>query len=222
MKTCTKCKISKPDSEFYKNKQSKDGLYSSCKTCKNVLTKSYGKTPKMVEYHKEYNAAYAKTPKGKLSSKKKAKKYCSSEKGKKVIALREKLPKRRKYCDNLEAERLKIDPVFKLKKRLRVRLNHAIGGLQKVGSAVRDLGCTGLECKIYLESLFYPHPFTGEEMSWWNYGDKWQIDHIIEFNSIDVTDREQLLKVLHYSNLQPLWTEDHKKKSLKRLDKTKD
>ena len=36
MKICSKCKISKPLSEFYKDKTNNDGLYSSCKLCKKT------------------------------------------------------------------------------------------------------------------------------------------------------------------------------------------
>lgn len=33
MKTCSKCKVPKPESEFYRNKLTKDGLIGSCKDC---------------------------------------------------------------------------------------------------------------------------------------------------------------------------------------------
>ena len=60
----------------------------------------------------------------------------------------------------------------------------------------------------YLESLFTPG------MSW----DKQKqgeihIDHIIPFASFDLEDREQLLAVCHYTNLQPMWAEDNIAKS---------
>lgn len=39
MKTCNKCKIEKNESEFDKCKQSKDGLHSTCKECRNKAAK---------------------------------------------------------------------------------------------------------------------------------------------------------------------------------------
>jgi hypothetical protein len=91
-------------------------------------------------------------------------------------------------------------------KNLRKRLNFAIKNNQKSGSAVKDLGCTVQELKIYLESKFT------EGMSWDNYG-KWHIDHIIPLNSFDLSDLEQLKKACHYTNLQPLWAEANLAKS---------
>ena len=34
-KVCSKCKVEKQVCEFYKDKQKKDGLTSTCKICKN-------------------------------------------------------------------------------------------------------------------------------------------------------------------------------------------
>ena len=41
MKICTKCKIEKPLSEFYKAKSHKDNLRSDCKECHNKIQKIY-------------------------------------------------------------------------------------------------------------------------------------------------------------------------------------
>jgi len=65
------------------------------------------------------------------------------------------------------------------------------------------VGCTYLEVKNHLESKFEPW------MSWENYGKYngelnygWDIDHIIPLSSAKT--EEELLKLFHYSNLQPL------------------
>lgn len=85
---------------------------------------------------------------------------------------------------------------------LRNRLNMALKNNQKVGSAVRDLGCSVDEFKTYLESKFLP------KMTWDNYG-KWHIDHIRPLSSFNLSDKEELLKACHYTNLQPLWAKDN-------------
>ena len=40
-KTCTKCRVEKPVSEFYKNTKAKDGLLQQCKTCTKQTQKVY-------------------------------------------------------------------------------------------------------------------------------------------------------------------------------------
>ena len=105
-------------------------------------------------------------------------------------------------------ERRKTDIQFKLSLNLRFRLNRAIRGNYKAGSAIRDLGCSIEELKKHLESKFQ------EGMSWdnWSY-EGWHIDHIKPLASFDLTDRNQLLQACHYTNLQPLWAKDNIAKS---------
>ena len=50
MKRCSKCKISKSNSEFYKSKADKSGLCSYCKVCNNAATKKWQKENKELFY----------------------------------------------------------------------------------------------------------------------------------------------------------------------------
>lgn len=96
-----------------------------------------------------------------------------------------------------------------LSQSLRIRLHHALRGAYKNGSAVRDLGCTIAELRVSLERQFQ------EGMTWQNYGagpGRWCIDHIFPLSRARLTDREQLLRVCHYTNLQPLWWGDNVRK----------
>jgi hypothetical protein len=97
---------------------------------------------------------------------------------------------------------------FKLACGLRNRLWSAIKNNQKVGSAVRDLGCSISELKTYLESKFQ------EGMDWANHGE-WEVDHIKPLSKFDLTNRNQFLEACHYSNLQPLWFEANRIKGNK-------
>lgn len=123
-------------------------------------------------------------------------------------------PKRKEYVKG----RYKTDIQFKLKARLRSRLGHAIKKSNKVGSAIKDIGCSIDELKTYLEVKFQPG------MSWDNWSKTgWQMDHIMPLYKFDLTNLEQFKKACHYTNLQPLWTEDHKKKTVeeRKLDGTR-
>ena len=87
-----------------------------------------------------------------------------------------------------------------MRNRLRSRLYNAINRNYKNGSAVKDLGCSIDEFKIYLESKFSPG------MTWENWSKfGWHIDHIVPLINFDLAEREQFLKACHYTNLQPLW-----------------
>ena len=120
------------------------------------------------------------------------------------------------YRIEYEREKCKKDPIYRLIKRMRGRLKAILKNKQKIGSAIRDLGCSVEELKAHLESKFYPRAGTGEMMTWDNYGYRgWHLDHVLPLSSFDLTDREQLLKACNYTNLQPLWAEDNLQKSAK-------
>jgi len=113
---------------------------------------------------------------------------------------------RNAYLRSYDKTKKETDPCYKLKKLLRVRLYHALKKNLKTGSAVKDLGCSVQELKEHLEKQFK------EGMTWENWGfgeDKWNIDHIIPLASVDLSDRNELIKVCHYTNLQPLWQLDN-------------
>ncbi len=70
------------------------------------------------------------------------------------------------------------------------------------------MGCSISYYKDYLESKFQ------EGMTWKNYGvNGWHIDHIIPCSAFDLTDPEEVKKCFHYTNTQPLWAKDNRKKS---------
>jgi len=99
---------------------------------------------------------------------------------------------------------------FKLRGAIRHRLLLALKGKKKIGSAIRDLGCTVQELKIYLENRFQ------SGMTWDNWTPKgWHIDHIVALANFDLTNREQFLRACHFTNLQPLWGIENIKKGKK-------
>ena len=111
------------------------------------------------------------------------------------------------------AERLKTDVQYRLAKNLRGRFGVALKQhlLGKRVSSVKNLGCSLDYCVKYIESLWLPG------MSWDNYGKglgKWNIDHIIALLRKDhnLSDLEVQKRLVHYTNLQPLWHVDNIKK----------
>jgi hypothetical protein len=111
---------------------------------------------------------------------------------------------KKKYHD----ERIKNDPLYKLSCNIRVLIRGSLNGKghKKNTKTENILGCSFEEFKQYLESKFEPW------MNWNNYGNwngtptepniAWDIDHIIP-NSKGLTE-EEVIKLNHYTNLQPL------------------
>lgn len=107
------------------------------------------------------------------------------------------------------ARRLQEDVQFKLARQLRSRMNAAVRGGYRAGSAVDDLGMPIAEFKKHLESLWEP------EMTWANYGKgpgKWCIDHIFPLAKADLTNRVEFLAVANWRNQVPRWHVDNSTK----------
>ena len=122
------------------------------------------------------------------------------------------IEEKRKYNRDYESNRKKADIQFKLRKSIRGRINKLIK-LQYNSEYLEDiLGISIQKYKEYLENLFT------EEMSWDNYGEVWQIDHIIPCRAFDLTDEEQLKECFNYKNTQPLLKEENLSKSDKLPD----
>lgn len=191
---CSKCSKLKAFSDFYVTTRSGD----HCKSCTSLRGKSAEKRAYKKRWRdrtkaerKVYMKAYRLLNKDRLSE----------------------------YALKKQKERWRNDPVFKLTHTMRTRLNAAIKNrsVKKNKSTISYLGCTYGHLIKYLESMFHDNPFTKEKMTWQNWGNgpnKWQIDHIIPFIAVDLTNPEELAKVNHYSNLRPLWDEEHLIKSI--------
>jgi len=102
-------------------------------------------------------------------------------------------------------ERKKTEPLFKLKSNLRISILSSFKnkGFNKNSRTALILGCSFEEFKKYIESKFESW------MSWDNHGKYngnlnfgWDIDHIIPLCT--AKNEEEIFKLNHYTNLQPL------------------
>ena len=107
-------------------------------------------------------------------------------------------------------KRKKIDPLFKLIEILRTRIYIAMKRKYwtKQNKTTEILGCDFETVKKHLENQFI------DNMNWNNHG-KWHIDHITPLAK--ATTQEELYKLCHYTNLQPLWAADNLSKGAKEL-----
>jgi hypothetical protein len=111
-------------------------------------------------------------------------------------------------------QRKKTDNFFKLKLSIRYLIYISIRkkGFTKRSQTYKILGCTYEEFKKHLENQFT------DGMSWENQG-KWHLDHIYPISL--AKDEEELYKLNHYTNFQPLWAEDNLKKGNKVIEQKK-
>jgi hypothetical protein len=181
-KICKSCNIELDISLFYK----KSG---SCKECENKLKRIKYKENRISELERVKN--YQKN-----SSKRKEwqKKYYEENKN-----------NINSYNNTYKKNKLKSDPIFRIKNSLSVSIRRAFKNLNytKKSKIYDIIGCSKEEFKLYIESKFEPwmnwnnHGLYNGEL---NYG--WDIDHIIPISSASTED--ELIKLNHYTNLQPL------------------
>lgn len=114
----------------------------------------------------------------------------------------------REKLNKHKVNRRKKDYLFNMKERLIGRLSNALKykNWKKNDSITKSVGCTPEFLCKYIESKFKPG------MNWDN-RHLWHLDHITPLSSAKT--EEELLKLNHYTNLQPLWAEDNLKKSNK-------
>jgi hypothetical protein len=79
-------------------------------------------------------------------------------------------------------------------------------GFAKNSKTTEMLGSEWLSVKIHIENKFT------KGMNWSNYGE-WHIDHITPLAFAKT--KEEIIKLCHYTNLQPLWAIDNIKKGSK-------
>lgn len=203
-KICSKCKEEKELCKFNKKSVSNKGIqyYKSwCKDCQSEEDKS-----KRLSNPEKYKIWYDKTRKERNNHRAE---YYQRNKEK----LRDY---NKKYGKNKNINRMikyNTNPLIKLRHRLSYRLRDVL----KFKSLIKNktyndiIGCSSEFLKEHLEIRF------SKGMSWDNHGlYGWHIDHIIPLSSANTED--EIYKLCHYTNLQPLWAEDNLKKSNKILN----
>jgi hypothetical protein len=202
MKQCNSCLEILDNMCFPKDKRSRDGLNSICKSCENAKNKKYREENK--EKFSMARKKYYANNIDKIRDEKK--KYVAKTKDKKVaydkqyrLENKEKIKTAKKNWEKSK----KDDPIFKIKKNLRRRLHHALKGNLKADKTFSLIGCFPNELKLYLEKQF------SGDMCWENYGSVWHVDHINPCDNFDFSNPDEQKVCFHFSNLRPLYKHDN-------------
>lgn len=184
LKVCSKCKQSKPRSEFHKDKSMKGGLHFHCKVCRREAVKKWREANK--ERQKEYYQANKERQKERR--KEYDKNWYEANKERKKEYLR---------------HRYATDPEFRVKCILRDELRRLfkLSGLKREKRSIELLGVSWKEAHNRLIKTL-PEGYTEQD---WLDG-KLHVDHKIPiawFKRLYGTLTEDLIKrINHISNLQ--------------------
>lgn len=225
-KKCSKCGEVKDICEFTKDKNRLDGLFVYCKVCKrSSAKKEYEKNKlRILSYQKEYYLQnsieirnrvkddYLNKREDKLLKKKIYYKKNIEERLNYAKQYRENNKEKR---NQYESNRKKTDMIYKIKHLVRNRISKflKLKKINKTHKTFELVGCSPQELKIHLEEKFT------QGMSWDNQG-KWHVDHIIPLSS--AKNEEELYKLCHFTNLQPMWAIENIKKGSKIIQENYD
>lgn len=234
-RVCNRCNTFKIWENFWKDNRDPHGYGAACKNCANKdrtasrdLKRTYPKkitvtkSPEEIrlrksEYAKAYREAHKEKQKETIriyreANKEKLKKYFKERAARdkeKISAYnrsRRHLESFRLAVNKRRRDRLKTDPIFRFKTTLRnrLRLGFKARGLSKERRTIEYLGMSYPQLRDYIQDKFLPG------MTWDNYGSgagKWNLDHILPLSMAETQD--DLLRLCHYTNLQPLWHMDN-------------
>lgn len=202
MKICVKCNIEKSLENYTREKNTKDGFRGECKDCRKAYRDS--RKDEIKKYHqKRYQDNKEEYDR---RSKKWRKEHPDYDKESKIQWFkdnREKVNKKKKELYHSK----KNDPLYNLIYRVRNRTKNAIRAkrFRKDFKYPDYIGCTREELKLHIEKQFT------EGMTWDKFlAGEIHIDHIVPIGK--AKSPEEVFKLSHYTNLQPLWAKDNLKK----------
>jgi hypothetical protein len=117
----------------------------------------------------------------------------------------ESLLRHRETVRKWQSEKIKSDPLFKLSRNLRSLIKNSMKKLnyKKSSKTEKILGCDFEFFQLYMELQFKPG------MRWDNHAE-WHIDHKTPISWAKT--EEEVIKLNHFTNLQPLWAVENIKK----------
>jgi hypothetical protein len=212
-KICIKCDIEKEinSDNFPKDKKCSDGYRNVCKECCNSRNRELFKigslsVDKKKERMRQYMKKKRKDPEFNKSERKKERER-NKERRKTDPEYRKKINKK-KY--ERRKKKMENDPVYRFKIKIRKRIRSILKdrGYTKKSKTHEILSISYEEFNLHMERQFV------KGMTWDNYGE-WHIDHIIPLATAICED--DVIRLNHYTNLQPLWAEDNIRKGSKIL-----
>ena len=160
--------------------------------------RKYDQQPEVKERERKYQQVYQQRP----EVKEKRKKYQQVYQQRPEVKEKKRNYQQRPDVKKHRLYQRKHNPVCKRRVCLRYKVNLSVIHQRCYISTIHKLiGCDVPTARAHLEAQFE------EWMTWENYGSgkgKWCIDHIIPVASIDIFNEDEVKRIFHYTNMQPL------------------
>lgn len=123
----------------------------------------------------------------------------------------EQICKKRAYIVEYYRRRAAVDPIFYFKRGIRSSMSTYFKQAAKGQFLKAEHTVDLLQCSLEFFLQYIQEKFT-EGMTLENYGE-WHLDHIIPLAT--AITREDVVRLNHYTNFQPLWAKDNLSKGAK-------
>lgn len=173
--------------------------------CKRILI---GIRSRKVSTLKEYEKIKNKKEKDAIKRKQKKENHINVFAGREKEYMKEYHAKNRKRLYEKHKKRLAEDEMYRFTVMVRKKVQTAFTRRKvlKQKQTIEILGCSIEQFREHIASQFK------DGMSFDNYGE-WQLDHIIPLATANTI--EEVEKLCHYTNYQPLWAKENRQKSNK-------
>lgn len=182
-KAYNKWKTNNPEAYEKQSSQRREHQRTKLQEDQEYKERQYCRTMQWREQHKDYHKNYSKV-------------YWKQFKEKQLFG-------RRRHQSDLGYRILENTRAY-LHQLLKKAYKH--NNFKKKETTISLIGCSISELLKHLRSFYQPG-MTDE-----NYGE-WEIDHIKPCSLFNLKDPEERKKCFHFTNLQPLWAADNRKKS---------
>lgn len=194
-KYCIKCDTEKTIDNFHTRTRKSGNIYvfKYCKECEKKRKQDPEYIKKELEKHKKYYEE------NRYNILEKTKEYSKNnlEKVRKYQEQYHKLEKNVKKRNERRFNRRQTNDEYRIYCNLISRITKLLKS-NKNTSTAKLIGCNIKDFKLWIEYQF------DTNMSWSNYGNYWQIDHVIPCNSFNLIQIDEQHKCFHWSNCRPL------------------
>jgi 5-methylcytosine-specific restriction endonuclease McrA len=188
---CIKCGETKlATNEFFAWQTKQQTLKTACKKCLSAIEKARVQGMSKEDRHALYARLYR--------SKRQKPGYLARETVKRRRWRQKNLEYARAWHRDYIREKRKTCPQIRMAAALRKRLHKYLGRADSRGRSEALLGCTYEELWAHLRSQYC------DGMADENYGQYWEIDHVIPLSAWDLANPAHLAAASHHLNLSPL------------------